>query len=33
MKALALDAMPRPLELAAPLKVDLKVGKSWGEME
>jgi len=30
---LALDIMPRSLEMKVPLKVDTKVGKNWGEME
>ncbi|MBI2847290.1 MAG: DNA polymerase I [Chloroflexi bacterium] len=33
MKALAQDAMSRAVELSVPLKVDLKVGTTWGEME
>jgi DNA polymerase-1 len=33
VRKLALDIMPRPLEMKVPLKVDTKVGKNWGEME
>jgi DNA polymerase-1 len=33
VRDLALDIMPRPLEMKVPLKVDTKVGKNWGEME
>jgi DNA polymerase I-like protein with 3'-5' exonuclease and polymerase domains len=25
--------MPKALELSVPLKVEIKVGKSWGEMD
>jgi DNA polymerase-1 len=32
VRNLALDIMPRSLEMKVPLKVDTKVGKSWGEM-
>jgi DNA polymerase-1 len=33
VRELALDIMPRPLEMKVRLKVDTKVGKNWGEME
>ncbi|HJX61584.1 MAG TPA: DNA polymerase I, partial [Dehalococcoidia bacterium] len=33
VRKLALDIMPRSLEMKVPLKVDTKVGKNWGEME
>ena len=33
VRGLALEIMPRPLEMKVPLKVDTKVGKNWGEME
>jgi DNA polymerase-1 len=33
VRGLALDIMPRSLEMKVPLKVDTKVGKNWGEME
>jgi DNA polymerase-1 len=33
LKALVLEAMPRAMELAVPLKVTIKVGHSWGELE
>jgi DNA polymerase-1 len=33
VRGLALDIMPRPLEMKVRLKVDTKVGKNWGEME
>jgi len=33
VRELALDLMPRSLEMKVPLKVDTKVGKNWGEME
>jgi len=33
VRRLALDIMPRSLEMKVPLKVDTKVGKNWGEME
>jgi len=32
VRQMALDIMPRPLELKVPLKVDIKVGENWGEM-
>ena len=33
LKALVLDAMPRAMELAVPLKVAVKLGANWGELE
>jgi DNA polymerase-1 len=33
IRALAVDIMPRSLEMAVPLKIDTKVGRSWGEMQ
>ncbi len=33
MRALAIDIMPRSLEMAVPLKIDTKVGRSWGDMQ
>jgi DNA polymerase-1 len=33
MRALCLDIMPRSLDMRVPLKVDTKVGRSWGEMQ
>ena len=33
MRSLALDIMPKSMEMAVPLKVDTKVGRNWGEME
>jgi len=33
VRALCLDIMPRSLEMRVPLKVDTKVGRSWGEMQ
>jgi DNA polymerase-1 len=33
LQALVLRIMPRSLELDVPLKVDVKVGKNWGELE
>lgn len=33
VQALAREIMPRVMELSVPLKVDLKVGRHWGEME
>jgi DNA polymerase-1 len=32
MKSLVLGIMPNALMLSVPLKVDVKTGKSWGEM-
>jgi DNA polymerase-1 len=33
VRALVLEIMPRAMELKLPLKVDIKTGKNWGEME
>jgi len=33
MKVLARDVMSSALELSVPLKVDLKMGSNWGEMD
>ncbi len=33
IQEMALRIMPQSLELAVPLKVDVKVGKSWGDMK
>jgi DNA polymerase-1 len=33
MQGLVLHIMPKAMELAVPLKVDLKKGDTWGEME
>ena len=33
VRALCQDIMPRSLEMQVPLKVDTKVGRSWGEMQ
>jgi DNA polymerase-1 len=33
VRGLVLDIMPRPLELKVPLKVDIKTGVNWGDME
>ena len=32
MKELVADIMPHALKLSVPLKIDIKVGKNWGEM-
>ena len=32
MKELVAEIMPNALELSVPLKIDIKVGKNWGEM-
>ncbi|MGQ9546147.1 MAG: DNA polymerase I [Dehalococcoidia bacterium] len=32
MKYLVADLMPRAVELCVPLKIDIKLGKNWGEM-
>ncbi len=32
-KRLVEELMPQALELSVPLKVDLKVGHNWGELE
>jgi DNA polymerase-1 len=33
VRALAIDIMPKSLEMKVPMKIDTKVGKNWGEME
>jgi DNA polymerase-1 len=33
IRSLCLDIMPRSLDMQVPLKVDTKVGRSWGEMQ
>ena len=33
LKELVLDLMPAALELAVPLKVELKAGHNWGDLE
>jgi DNA polymerase-1 len=33
VRALAVDIMPKSMAMKAPLKIDTKVGKNWGEME
>jgi DNA polymerase-1 len=33
VRSLALAIMPKSMEMAVPLKVDTKVGRTWGEME
>ncbi len=33
VRSLCLDIMPRSLDMQVPLKVDTKVGRSWGEMQ
>ncbi len=33
VKKLVAEIMPQALKLSVPLKIDLKVGKNWGEME
>jgi len=33
MRQLCLDIMPSPLEMAVPLKIDTKTGRSWGDMQ
>ena len=33
LKTLVGDMMPRALKLIVPLKIDIKQGKNWGEME
>ena len=33
MKVLVLELMPAALDLAVPLKVDLKTGYNWGDLE
>jgi len=33
MKSLVSEIMPHALELSVPLKIDIKVGRNWGELE
>jgi DNA polymerase-1 len=33
MRGLCLEIMPQSLEMKVPLKIDTKVGRSWGEMQ
>ncbi|HLB27428.1 MAG TPA: DNA polymerase I [Dehalococcoidia bacterium] len=33
VRALAVDIMPKSLEMKVPMKIDTKVGRNWGEME
>jgi DNA polymerase-1 len=33
MKRLIAELMPQALKLSVPLKIDIKMGKNWGEME
>jgi len=33
MRRLALDIMPRSIDMEVPLKIDTKVGRNWGEMQ
>ena len=33
IKGLIDDIMPRAMDLSVPLKVEIKVGRNWGEME
>jgi DNA polymerase-1 len=33
MKSMVLELMPAAMELAVPLKVELKVGPTWGDLE
>jgi len=33
MKSLVAELMPRAVELSVPVKIDIKLGKNWGEME
>ncbi|MCJ7790906.1 MAG: DNA polymerase, partial [Dehalococcoidia bacterium] len=32
MKSLVSELMPRAVELRVPLKIDIKLGRNWGEM-
>ena len=32
MKQLVLEIMPGAVKLVVPLKIDIKVGRNWGEM-
>ena len=33
LKSLAVDTMPRAMDLAVPLKVTVKIGATWGDLE
>ncbi|MEX0800161.1 MAG: DNA polymerase I [Dehalococcoidia bacterium] len=33
VRSLAVDIMPRSLDMKVPMKIDTKVGRNWGEME
>ena len=33
VEGLVLELMPQAMELAVPLKVELKTGSNWGDME
>ena len=33
VQEMVLRIMPQSLDLAVPLKVDVKIGKNWGELE
>ena len=33
MREMCLRVMPKSLDLVVPLKVDIKTGKNWGELE
>jgi DNA polymerase I-like protein with 3'-5' exonuclease and polymerase domains len=32
MRSLVVELMPRAVELRVPLKIDIKLGRNWGEM-
>jgi DNA polymerase-1 len=32
MKSLVAELMPRAIELCVPVKIDIKLGRNWGEM-
>ncbi len=32
LKSMVQEIMPNAMQLAVPLKIDIKVGKNWGEM-
>jgi DNA polymerase-1 len=32
MKSLVAELMPHAFELCVPVKIDIKLGKNWGEM-
>jgi DNA polymerase-1 len=32
IKKLVIDIMPNAMKLSVPLKIDIKVGRNWGEM-